>query len=324
MFQNKFKEVTHMMKFMKTFGLFALLLIFAVGCSTEQPGSSNGSNDGGDEADDGVTKIGLSVSTLNNPFFVSLRDGAEAAAEEAGYEIVTADAQNDPAKQVNDIEDLLQQNIDVLLVNPADSSAVVSAVESANNNDVPVITVDRSAEGGEVVSHIASDNVAGGEMAGKFIAEQLGDEGNVVELEGIPGASATRERGEGFHNIVDEKDSIEVVAKQSANFDRSEGLTVMENILQSSSDMDAVFAHNDEMALGAVQALESQQMLEDVIVVGFDATDDARNAVSEGRMDATIAQQPELIGEKAISTAGKVVQGESVEKSIPVELKLVE
>lgn len=312
-----------MSKFLKTFGLFALLLIFATACSTEQPGSSSDSNDGGESADDGKTKIGLSISTLNNPFFVSLRDGAEAAAEEAGYEIVTADAQNDPAKQVNDIEDLLQQNIDVLLVNPADSAAVVSAIESANGKDVPVITVDRSAEGGEVVSHIASDNVAGGEMAGKFMAEQLSDEGKVVELEGIPGASATRERGKGFHNIVDGKDAIEVVAKQSANFDRSEGLTVMENILQSTDNIDAVFAHNDEMALGAVQALESNNMLEDVIVVGFDATDDARAAVSEGRMDATIAQQPELIGEEAIDAAGKVGNGEEIKESIPVELQLV-
>jgi len=312
-----------MSKFLKTFGLFALLLIFATACSTEQPGSSSDSNDGGESTDDGKTKIGLSVSTLNNPFFVSLRDGAEAAAEEAGFEIVTADAQNDPAKQVNDIEDLLQQNIDVLLVNPADSAAVVSAIESANGKDVPVITVDRSAEGGEVVSHIASDNVAGGEMAGKFIAKQLSDEGKVVELEGIPGASATRERGKGFHNIVDEKDGIEVVAKQSANFDRSEGLTVMENILQSTDSINAVFAHNDEMALGAVQALEANNMLEDVIVVGFDATDDARAAVSEGRMDATIAQQPKLIGEKAINAAGKVVKGEEIKESIPVELQLV-
>ncbi|MCA0984256.1 ribose ABC transporter substrate-binding protein RbsB [Halobacillus yeomjeoni] len=313
-----------MMKWMKAFGILALLL-FVVACSTEQPGSSSDNEGGeGEEASgDETTKIGLSISTLNNPFFVSLRDGAEAAAKEAGYEIKTVDAQNDPATQVSDIEDLLQQDIDVLLVNPTDSAAIVSAIESANQAGVPVITVDRTADGGEVVTHIASDNVAGGEMAGEFIAEQLGENGKVVELEGIPGASATRERGEGFHNIVDGKDSIEVVAQQSANFDRSEGLTVMENILQSTDSLDAVFAHNDEMALGAVQALESQNMLEDVIVVGFDATDDARTAVSEGRMDATVAQQPELIGEEAITAAGKVVAGETVEEFIPVELQLV-
>ncbi|MBA2174824.1 ribose ABC transporter substrate-binding protein RbsB [Halobacillus locisalis] len=313
-----------MSKWMKVLGIVGLLL-FVVACSTDQPGSS--SSDGGGEegegSDDGAKKIGLSISTLNNPFFVSLKDGAEKAAEEAGYEITTVDAQNDPATQVSDIEDLLQQNIDVLLVNPADSAAVASAIESANSAGVPVITVDRTADGGEVVTHIASDNVAGGEMAGQFIADELGEEGQVVELEGIPGASATRERGEGFHNIVDELDGIEVVAKQSANFDRSEGLTVMENILQSTDSLDAVFAHNDEMALGAVQALESQGMLEDVIVVGFDATDDARTAVSEGRMDATVAQQPELIGEEAIMAADQVMNDEEVEEFIPVELQLV-
>ncbi|ARI75637.1 ribose ABC transporter substrate-binding protein RbsB [Halobacillus mangrovi] len=313
-----------MMKWMKAFGILVFVLFIAA-CSTDAPGSS--SSDGGGDSEeasgDDTTKIGLSISTLNNPFFVSLKDGAEAAAKDAGFEITTVDAQNDPATQVSDIEDLLQQDIDVLLVNPTDSAAIVSAIESANQADVPVITVDRTADGGEVVTHIASDNVAGGEMAGEFIAEQLGDEGKVVELEGIPGASATRERGEGFHNIVDSKDGIEIVANQSANFDRSEGLTVMENILQSTDSIDAVFAHNDEMALGAVQALESKNMLEDVIVVGFDATDDARTAVSEGRMDATVAQQPELIGEEAISAAGKVAKDESVEDFIPVELQLV-
>ena len=314
-----------MKNWMKLFGLFALLLL-VVACSTEQPGSSSDDSEG-DSGDSGngedTTKVGLSISTLNNPFFVSLRDGAEAAAEEAGFEITTADAQNDAATQVSDIEDLLQQNIDVLLVNPTDSAAVVSAIESANDSGVPVITVDRTADGGEVVTHIASDNVAGGEMAGEFIAEQLSEEGQVVELEGIPGASATRERGEGFHNVVDSMDGIEIVASQSANFDRSEGLTVMENILQSTDSLDAVFAHNDEMALGAVQALESNNMLEDVTVVGFDATDDARAAVSEGRMDATVAQQPELIGQKAIDAAGKVAKDEQVEEFIPVELQLV-
>lgn len=315
-----------MSKWIKTLGILVLLLIFVSACSTEKPGSSEESgesNDAGDSGSEENVKIGLSVSTLNNPFFVTLRDGAEAAAKEAGYKILTSNAQNDATTQLSDVEDLLQQDIDVLLINPTDSAAVASAIQLANDADVPVITVDRSAKGGEVVAHIASDNVAGGEMAGKFIAEQLEDSGNVIELEGIPGASATRERGEGFHNIVDKIDGIEIVAKQSANFDRTEGLTVMENIIQSTDQIDAVFAHNDEMALGAVQALESNGMLKDVVVVGFDATDDARAAVKDGRMDATIAQQPELIGQKAIEAAGKVTVGDKVDEFIPVELQLV-
>lgn len=301
--------------------MFVVVIVFILGaCSTDAPGSEE---DNDKEANNDKVKIGLSISTLNNPFFVTLRDGAESAAEEAGFEIVTSDAQNDPSTQLSDMEDLIQQDIDVLLVNPVDSEAVVTAVESANQADIPVITVDRSSEGGEVVTHIASDNVAGGEMAGEFIAEQLGEEGKIVELEGISGSSAARERGEGFHNIMDELDGMEIVAKQTADFDRTKGLSVMENIIQGTKDIDALFAHNDEMALGAMEALESQNMLEDVIVVGFDATEDAVAAVREGRMLATVAQQPKLIGEKAIDAAGKIVEDEALEEFIPVELELV-
>lgn len=287
---------------------FVVAAIFILGaCSTDAPGSGEGNSK---DSNNDKVKIGLSISTLNNPFFVTLRDGAESAADEAGYDLVISDAQNDPSTQLSDIEDLLQQDIDVLLVNPVDSEAVASAVESANQAEIPVITVDRSSEGGEVVTHIASDNVAGGEMAGEFIADQLNKKGKIVELEGISGSSAARERGEGFHNIIDELQDIEVIAKQTADFDRTKGLSVMENIIQGTKDIDAIFAHNDEMALGAIEALESQNMLEDVIVVGFDATEDAVVAVAEGRMDATVAQLPKMIGEKAIDAARKVANGE--------------
>lgn len=313
-----------MSKWIKRLGILSLLLVVISACSTEKPGSSDEKEGSSSEGSSGDSvKIGLSISTLNNPFFVTLRNGAEAAAKEAGYKILTSNAQNDASSQLSGVEDLLQQNIDVLLINPTDSNAVVAAIELANDAGVPVITVDRSAEGGEVVTHIASDNVAGGEMAGEFIAEKLGKSGNIVEIQGIPGASATRERGKGFHNVIDSIEGLEIVAQQSANFNRTEGLTVMENIIQSTDQIDAVFAHNDEMALGALQALESNNMLKDVVVVGFDATDDARKAVKEGRLDATIAQQPKLIGKKAVKAAGKVAAGKSVDEFIPVELKLI-
>ncbi|WP_419394381.1 ribose ABC transporter substrate-binding protein RbsB [Cytobacillus praedii] len=298
------------------------MMVLLAGCSTEAPGSSDKSEkETGGKKDDSV-KIGLSVSTLNNPFFVSLKQGAEDEAKAQGAEIVTVDAQNDSAKQVSDIEDLIQQGVDVLLVNPTDSAAVAVAIESANNANIPVITVDRSAEGGEVVAHIASDNVAGGEMAGKFILEKLGNKGKVVELEGIPGSSAARERGEGFHKAVDAVADVEVVAKQAADFDRAKGLSVMENILQGNKDIQAVFAHNDEMALGALEAIQAAG-LTDVIVVGFDATDDAVKAVESGNMAATVAQKPAIIGQQGVNTALKVANDETVDEFIPVELELV-
>ncbi|CAM4494591.1 ribose ABC transporter substrate-binding protein RbsB [Paenibacillus phoenicis] len=313
---------------MKKYGIvwpltLALFLLLAA-CTTGNEGGTagNAGNAAGKGDNGGKVKIGLSISTQNNPFFVTLKEGAEKAAQAAGAELIVVDAQDDTSKQISGIEDLIQQQVDVILINPTDSDAVVTAVESANNANIPVITVDRAANGGTVVSHIASDNVAGGKMAGEFILEKLGGKGNIVELQGIAGTSAARDRGEGFHSAVDGKDGVKVVASQPADFDRAKGLTVMENILQSNSDVQAVFAHNDEMALGALQAIEAAGK-KDIIVVGFDATDDAVSAVNSGTMAATVAQKPELIGQKAIETAMKVAAGEQVESSIPVELELV-
>jgi ribose transport system substrate-binding protein len=271
-------------------------------------------------AQEGSKKVGLILSTLNNPFFVTLKEGAEAKAKELGYELVILDSQNDPSKEIANMEDLTTRGVSLIIINPVDSDAVVSAINTANSANIPVITLDRAANGGKVVTHIASDNVAGGKMAGEYIIDKLGGKGKMVELEGIPGASATRDRGQGFNDSI-KNSEIEVVARQAADFDRTKGLSVMENILQAQPEIDAVFAHNDEMALGALKAIEASGR--EIMVVGFDATDDAVKAVNEGKMAATVAQQPDKIGSLGVEYADKVLKGKSVEKFIPVELKLV-
>lgn len=267
--------------------------------------------------------IGFAISTLDNPFFVDLKDGAEAKAAELGITLRIVDAQDDPARQLSGIEDLIARKVDLILVNPTDSAAVVPAVLAANRAGIPVITVDRGAEGGDVLAHVASDNVLGGRMAGEFIAQLLGGKGKVVEIEGIPGTSAARERGQGFGEVMAQYPGIEVVARQEAGFDRARGLTVMENILQAQPEIDVVFCHNDEMALGALIAIQAAGRADRIKVVGFDATDDAVKAVQEGRMLATVAQQPRLMGALAVEVAVKALQGEAVEKFIPVPLELV-
>lgn len=309
------------MKKILSFLLISVMTIAALaGCSTQSKleSSSPNSPSGGTS---GKVTIGMSISTLNNPFFVTLKEGAEKAAKEAGVDLIVLDAKDNTAKQVSDVEDLIQKKVNVLLINPTDSDAVVTAVESANKANIPVITVDRAANGGEVVSHIASDNVKGGKMAGEYILTTLGIKGNLVELQGIPGTSAARDRGKGFHEAVDGKADVKVIVSQPADFDRAKGLSVMENILQGNKDIKAVFAHNDEMALGALQAIEASSRK--ITVVGFDATDDAVKAVKEGKMAATVAQKPGLIGETAVKTAIKVSKGEKVDASIPVDLELV-
>ena len=267
----------------------------------------------------GNGSIGLSVSTLNNPFFVSLAEGAEEAAEKAGVKLAVADAGDDSAKQQNDIEDLISRNVSVLIVNPVDSDAVAPAVQNAVSLGIKVISVDRVVNGVDVDCQIASDNVAGAKVATEYLIEQSGEGAKVAELQGVPGASATIDRGAGFHEAADEV--LDVAASQSADFERAEGMSVMENILQSEPELKGVFAHNDEMALGALQAIAASK--KDIKVVGFDATDDAVNEVKAGKMTATVAQNPELMGETAILTAIKLIAGEEVEKSLPVEVELV-
>ena len=267
--------------------------------------------------------VGLSISTLNNPFFVDLRDGAQAAAKKMNVNLVVLDAQNDSAREASQIEDLIQKNVAVIAINPTDSDAIVPTIKKINAARIPVITVDRGANGGVVAAHIASDNVAGGKMAAQYVAKRLKGKGSVVMLEGIAGTSAARDRGKGFRDGLKAYPGIKLVAVQTADFDRAKGLSVMENILQAQKKIGAVFAQNDEMALGAIQAIAAAKREKEMFVVGFDAIGDALAAIKAGTMAATIAQQPKEMGRLAVENAVKIIQKKAVQKFMPVPLKLV-
>ena len=266
---------------------------------------------------EGKKTVGLSVSTLNNPFFVTLVDGAKEKAKELDIKLIVVDAGDDSAKQVNDIEDLMSKNIQVLIVNPVDSSAVAPVVGDAIAKGIKTVSVDRGVEGQTVDVAIASDNVKGAELATKYLIELVGKDAKVAELTGIEGSSAAIDRGKGFHNIADKE--LNVVASQTANFNRAEGLSVMENILQANPDLVGVFAHNDEMALGAVEAISGKE----IVIIGFDATDDALAAIKEGKMAATIAQKPALMGEMSVDAAVKLMKNEKVDSVIGVDVELI-
>lgn len=265
--------------------------------------------------------IALVVSTLNNPFFVSMKDGAQKEADKLGYNLIVLDSQNNPAKELANVQDLTVRGTKLMLINPTDSDAVGNAVAMANQAKIPVITLDRQATKGVVASHVASDNAFGGKMAGDYIAKKLGENAKVIELEGIAGTSVARERGKGFAQAA-EKHHFQILASQPADFDRTKGLNVMQNLLTAHQDVQAVFAQNDEMALGALRALQTAGKT-DVLVVGFDGTEDGIKAVNSGKMGATVAQRPEQIGVIGVQTADKVLKGEKVPAVIPVDLKLV-
>lgn len=298
------------------------IFIFAVFMVVMITGCGNNDSALDSEEKDGIT-VGYSSSGLNHPFQISIKEGVLEEAENNGVKVIVVDAQDDPAKQISDIEDLIQQKVDFLIINPTDNEAIVPAVEKANKADIPVITVDRSVSGGEVVSHIASDNVEGAKIAGEYIASRLGKKGEVAEIQGQPGASASRDRGKGIHEALEKYDDIEFVFSQPADWDRNKAMNTMQNALQSNPDIKAVFAHNDEMALGALRAVESAGKKGEVIVVGFDAIDEAVDAIHSGDLDATVAQQPELMGKTALQKAVEHIEGETLPPFVPIDLQLI-
>src|SRR5699024_4661752 len=184
-------------------------------------------------------QVGMSVSTLNNPFFLQMRDGAEEEAEEAGVELIVTDAQDDPSQQADQVQNFVSTGVEAMVVNPVDSDAVGPPVRRANDAGVPVVAADRAVNDAESEALVTSDNVEGGRLAAQVLAEEIGEKGRIVVLQGTPGASASRERGQGFSEGIAEYDDIEVVAEQPADFDRTRGLDVMTNMLQSNGDIDA-------------------------------------------------------------------------------------
>ena len=304
---------------MKKLFLVALSTLLLAGCGAASIEGGNTESLPMEEKQASELVVGVSVSTLNNPFFVSMKDGIDQLAKENDTTVKFVDAQDDSAKQSNDIDDLIQQKVDILLINPVDSSAIVPAVEAANKANIPVIAIDRSSEAGTLLTTVASNNQEGGRMAAEHILEKIGEQGRVVVLEGVPGASATRERGKGFDDFA--KEYLMVLDQQTANFNRAEGLTVMENMLQANKDIQAVFAQNDEMALGAIEALGNNT---EMIVVGFDGTEDGIKSIQEGRMSATIAQKPEEMGKLALQAALDYFEGKTISSQIDSPLELIQ
>lgn len=298
-----------------------MLLLAACGGNNGNNTSENDSNaDAGDKQD---MKVGIAVNTLNNPFFVDLKEGAEETAAAEGIDLVVTDSQGDPGKQMSDVENLLQQGIDLLILNPVDSDAAGQAALLANDQNVPVITVDRQASEGDIVTHVGFDALKSGGIAATYLEEVLEGKGKVVEIQGILGTNVGRDRSQGFNDHMEGVSGVEIVASQSANFDRGEALSVMEDILQANKEIDAVYAANDEMVMGVLSAIESANRLDEIKIIGTDAIEPAMDAIREGRLDATIAEPPFFLGREAVLAAVKTLNGEEVDDKITLENTLV-
>ena len=277
-----------------------------------------GGGGGDDSADDGKIVIGMTVPGMQFPFFVIMGEEARGKADELGVELIIHDSQNQSSTQVSGIENFVAQRVDAILISPITTDSQVSAIEAAAAGGIPVATVDRKANTDAVLLHVGADNVEGGRAAARYIIQELGGSGKVIQLEGTPGASAAIDRKAGFDEIMADS-GVEVVVSQTAEFSRSEGQRVMENLIQAYPDFDAVFGANDEMIIGAVEAMAASGINPaDKITVGFDATPDAFAYIDEGKLDVTIDQFPGRQAGEAIQalydyiTAGKTPENDTI------------
>lgn len=286
--------------------------------TTEDNGAENAEQSGGDSL-----TIGFSNWSRSFEFYVDLEEGMQKKADELGVELVIQDADGDLTEQTSQLENFISRDMDGVIICPIDSEAAGSEVEMVNAEDIPLATVDiECTGGGEVVTHVASDNYLGGQLAAEYVGEALGGKGKIAVISN-PTITTIIEREKGFTETIEkEYPDIEIVANQSGESTREKGMEVAENILEKNPDLDAIFGTNDMMALGAVQAIQAKNL--DTIVVGFDATEEACNAMKEGSpMKASVAQQPQLLGETVLESLVNYINGEDVEPEIKVEVKLV-
>jgi ribose transport system substrate-binding protein len=267
--------------------------------------------------------FGFAQTENNNPWRIAQTESMRNAAQENGVELIVTDAQSNTPKQVSDIEDMVAQGVDVLFIPPREEQGLEPALESAREAGVPVFLVDREANAQiceDYISFMGSNFIEQGERAAEWLVGATNGSAKIAELQGTVGASVTADRGEGFKRFIDENSGMEMVASQSGNFSRAEGQNVMEQILGGNPDLDAVYAHNDEMAIGAIQALKDagRKPGEDVTVVSVDGTRDALQAIIDGDLGATVETNPRF-GPLAFDTARRFLNGEPTPTKITVQ-----
>jgi ABC-type sugar transport system substrate-binding protein len=272
-----------------------------------------------------AARIAIVVSTLNNPWFVVLANSARAEAQRRGYAATIFDSQNDPTKETAHFENIVASGYRAVLFDATDAKGSVLNASHASRAGVPVFTMDREIDSKDAaVSQVISDNYAGAEAVGEYFVQQVGEHGRYVELLGLVGDNNTWNRSRGFHSVVDRYPDLRMVAQQSADFDRSRALDIMESVLQAHPDIRAVFCGNDAMALGAYQALLGAGRAQTVKVFGFDGSQDAIRAIAESKMSATAMQYPQVMAATAAELADRYLRGErGLPRRVAVAVDLV-
>ena len=293
--------------------LIALITLFA-GCNQSSNSEKSNAN---------KIVIGISMLSMQNEFIVNINDEMQKKAQELGAELIIVDAERSPLKQIEQIESFIAQKVDVIILNPCEYEASSPAVTKALAAGIPIVNVN-SATKIAPTAFVGSNDLESGRIAMKFIADQLGGKGNVVMIQGLNGQAAQIQREQGAKEILKEYPGLKLIAQQNAEWDRSKSMDLMQNWIQSyGTKINAVFAQNDEMGLGALKALQDAGMKDKVVVVSIDAIADALQAVYKGNLNATVFQDAKKQGAGAIETAVKIAQGKQFEKELLIPFKLI-
>lgn len=308
------------MRTLRTAAVIAVVSVTALaGCSRGSDGSDTGSGSKGS----GKKNATMIMSTLNNPFFISVKNGAQEQAGKLGIKLDVQNANNSDATALNLATTAVSKQVGALIIDPVSTQSATSAVTQANSAKIPVLGFDRRPGGGKLASFIGYDAIKAGRNAADALASSLHGKGKVVEIQGILGTSVAQDRSKGFEQEIAKYPGIKVIAKQSAGFDRSTALDVMTNILQAHSDIQGVYAANDEMAMGVLAALTSRSLTGKVRLVGNDGISDSLRAIADGQMYATNAESPYALGQKVAALTGNVLGGRSVDTNQVLEGRLV-
>ena len=297
----------------------ALVAISVMGCSTGSEENTAGTGTKSDAAgsDSGNYTIGCTVYYMTE-FVTLMVEGMQERADALGMDLVMLDAGQDAQNQITQIENLIAQQVDAIVVAAVDSDAILPAIEMCEEAGIPLVGLNMLFNTDEPYHYVGPDDVLAGELSMRYAIEEFGGEGNVVILEGPIGQSAQIQRLEGNQNVLKEYEGkVNVLAQQTANWSREEALTLVENWLETfSGEIDAIVAHNDEMALGAIQALSAAGLTDEIVVTGVDAILDGCVAVKEGTLLGTVWQDAVLEGSDAIQKAYDVLEGNVTEKEL--------
>lgn len=265
--------------------LVAVLVLVLSACAPVAPAAP-----GAAESAEEPLQIAFSIPAMSFPFFVHMERQLREEADALGVEIVTLDGQDNTEKQVADLESVIAQGLDGLIVSPRTTEGLVEVIQAVVDAGIPVVTVDRQAPGVEgLLAHVGAENVLGGEAQGQALVELFPDGAVIFELQGTPGASPAIDRGQGLHNVIDPAGNFEIPCQQTGNFNRADGLEVTESCL-SANTPDAIVAANDDMALGAAEAVSAAGL--DVPIIGYDALPEAIKAIQEGALYGSVEQFP--------------------------------